>query len=60
MFFVLFVCVWHEGCFVNVCQADHGISPYCHQMSDPSRDEEQVTLLGDEGLRAGGQALKLG
>ncbi|XP_044726479.1 V-type proton ATPase 116 kDa subunit a1 isoform X3 [Chrysoperla carnea] len=30
------------------------------QMADPSREEEQVTLLGEEGLRAGGQALKLG
>lgn len=29
-------------------------------MADPSREEEQVTLLGEEGLRAGGQALKLG
>ncbi|XP_050502378.1 V-type proton ATPase 116 kDa subunit a 1 isoform X2 [Diabrotica virgifera virgifera] len=34
-----------------------GSSP---QMADPSREEEQVTLLGEEGLRAGGQALKLG
>lgn len=30
------------------------------QMADPTREEEQVTLLGEEGLRAGGQALKLG
>ena len=30
------------------------------QMADPNREEEQVTLLGEEGLRAGGQALKLG
>lgn len=30
------------------------------QMADPAREEEQVTLLGEEGLRAGGQALKLG
>ncbi|KAL0129406.1 hypothetical protein PUN28_004238 [Cardiocondyla obscurior] len=30
------------------------------EMADPSREEEQVTLLGEEGLRAGGQALKLG
>lgn len=29
-------------------------------MADPSREEEQVTLLGEEGLMAGGQALKLG
>ncbi|KAF7997553.1 hypothetical protein HCN44_006124 [Aphidius gifuensis] len=30
------------------------------EMADPNREEEQVTLLGEEGLRAGGQALKLG
>uniref|UniRef100_A0A1Y1MG49 V-type proton ATPase subunit a n=2 Tax=Photinus pyralis TaxID=7054 RepID=A0A1Y1MG49_PHOPY len=30
------------------------------QMADSAREEEQVTLLGEEGLRAGGQALKLG
>ncbi|KAL4098432.1 hypothetical protein QTP88_023046 [Uroleucon formosanum] len=30
------------------------------QMADPNREDEQVTLLGEEGLRAGGQALKLG
>ncbi|XP_059052953.1 V-type proton ATPase 116 kDa subunit a 1 isoform X4 [Achroia grisella] len=30
------------------------------EMADPSREEEQVTLLGEEGLMAGGQALKLG
>lgn len=30
------------------------------QMAGPSREDEQVTLLGEEGLRAGGQALKLG
>ncbi|XP_045469138.1 V-type proton ATPase 116 kDa subunit a1 isoform X4 [Harmonia axyridis] len=30
------------------------------EMADPTREEEQVTLLGEEGLRAGGQALKLG
>ncbi|KAK9746563.1 V-type ATPase 116kDa subunit [Popillia japonica] len=30
------------------------------EMADPAREEEQVTLLGEEGLRAGGQALKLG
>jgi len=29
-------------------------------MADPNREDEQVTLLGEEGLRAGGQALKLG
>ncbi|KAF2884736.1 hypothetical protein ILUMI_21462 [Ignelater luminosus] len=30
------------------------------EMADSAREEEQVTLLGEEGLRAGGQALKLG
>ncbi|KAI5723632.1 hypothetical protein M8J76_008843 [Diaphorina citri] len=30
------------------------------EMADPSREDEQVTLLGEEGLRAGGQTLKLG
>ncbi|XP_026468018.1 V-type proton ATPase 116 kDa subunit a isoform X3 [Ctenocephalides felis] len=30
------------------------------EMADPSREEEQVNLLGEEGLRTGGQALKLG
>ena len=40
------------------CQADYG--GVVSQMADPNREEEQVTLLGEEGLRAGGQALKLG
>lgn len=36
-----------------------------HQMADSHREEEQVNLLGDEGIRAGGagaqgQNLKLG
>lgn len=39
------------------CQAERGRSA---QMADSAREEEQVTLLGEEGLRAGGQALKLG
>ncbi|XP_035221323.1 V-type proton ATPase 116 kDa subunit a1-like isoform X2 [Stegodyphus dumicola] len=30
------------------------------EMHDPSMQEESVTLLGEEGLRSGGQALKLG
>nr|CAD7425133.1 unnamed protein product [Timema monikensis] len=30
------------------------------EMNESNREEEQVTLLGEEGLRAGGQALKLG
>lgn len=30
------------------------------QMADPNREDEQVNLLGEEGLRAGGQSLKLG
>ncbi|XP_077483871.1 V-type proton ATPase 116 kDa subunit a 1-like isoform X2 [Amblyomma americanum] len=30
------------------------------EMHDPSAQEEHVMLLGDEGLRAGGQALRLG
>ncbi|XP_055934123.1 V-type proton ATPase 116 kDa subunit a 1-like isoform X2 [Argiope bruennichi] len=30
------------------------------EMHDPSMQEENVTLLGEEGLRSGGQALKLG
>ncbi|CAG7831417.1 unnamed protein product [Allacma fusca] len=30
------------------------------EMADPSREDEQVNLLGEEGLRAGGQSLKLG
>lgn len=40
-------------------QAERGYS-HPSQMADPAREEEQVTLLGEEGLRAGGQALKLG
>ncbi|KAJ8667144.1 hypothetical protein QAD02_008806 [Eretmocerus hayati] len=39
-------------------EAEHG--SVVSQMADPNREEEQVTLLGEEGLRAGGQALKLG
>lgn len=42
-----------------VMQAERGYSQPS-QMADPAREEEQVTLLGEEGLRAGGQALKLG
>ncbi|XP_063218129.1 V-type proton ATPase 116 kDa subunit a 1 isoform X2 [Bacillus rossius redtenbacheri] len=38
-------------------EADQG---YTSQMTDMNREEEQVTLLGEEGMRAGGQALKLG
>lgn len=53
---------------LNNCQAEssrgHGVvrelSRSLSQMADPSREEESVTLLGEEGLRAGGQALKLG
>lgn len=30
------------------------------QMVDPNRVDEQVILLGDEGLNTGGQILKLG
>ena len=52
------------GGLVGCCQAEHGYCypTYCSssQMADPSREEEQVTLLGEEGLRQGGQALKLG
>ncbi|XP_060876989.1 V-type proton ATPase 116 kDa subunit a 1 isoform X5 [Metopolophium dirhodum] len=33
---------------------------FFEEMADPNREDEQVTLLGEEGLRAGGQALKLG
>lgn len=52
---------------LNNCQAEssrgHGVvrelSRSLSQMADP-REEESVTLLGEEGLRAGGQALKLG
>lgn len=47
-----------------ICQAEGFKPKQKHvrrpQMADPSREEEQVTLLGEEGLRAGGQALKLG
>ncbi|XP_039290286.1 V-type proton ATPase 116 kDa subunit a1 isoform X2 [Nilaparvata lugens] len=39
-------------------EADHGVG--CSQMAEPGRDEESVQLLGEEGLRTGGQALKLG
>jgi len=49
---------------VGCCQAEYGYCyptySYSSQMADPSREEEQVTLLGEEGLRQGGQALKLG
>ncbi|KAF4527178.1 hypothetical protein B566_EDAN006104 [Ephemera danica] len=41
-------------------EADYGLSSMSSQMADPSTQDEQVTLLGEEGLRAGGQALKLG
>jgi V-type H+-transporting ATPase subunit a len=42
-----------------VWQADNGLT-ISSQMADPSTQDENVTLLGEEGLRAGGQALKLG
>lgn len=43
---------------MNMChQAERNGSS---QMVDPAREEEQVILLGEEGLWAGGQALKLG
>lgn len=53
---------------LNDCQAESSrgrgvvreLSRSLSQMADPSREEESVTLLGEEGLRAGGQALKLG
>lgn len=42
-------------------QAAQGSLVSYPQMADPSREEEQVQLLGEEGMRAGGQAaLKLG
>ncbi|XP_075231792.1 V-type ATPase subunit a family protein Vha100-1 isoform X3 [Lycorma delicatula] len=41
-------------------EADHSLGGCCPQMADSGREEEQITLLGEEGLRAGGQALKLG
>ena len=31
-----------------------------HQMSEANRDDENAQLLGDEGLQAAGQSLKLG
>lgn len=58
------VCSNKKGGWVGCCcQAEYGCYPTYYsssQMADPSREEEQVTLLGEEGLRAGGQALKLG
>ena len=43
------------------CQVDQTESYHSAQMTDPSREEEHVSLLGEEGLRAGGQlSLKLG
>lgn len=54
---------------VDVLELSIELEAMCHQaerdasgvqMADPAREEEQVTLLGEEGLRAGGQALKLG
>uniref|UniRef100_A0A1B6E585 V-type proton ATPase subunit a n=2 Tax=Clastoptera arizonana TaxID=38151 RepID=A0A1B6E585_9HEMI len=40
-------------------EADVGLA-VCPRMSNSSRDEDQILLLGEEGLRAGGQSLKLG
>ena len=43
------------------CQVDQRESYRSTQMTDHIREEEHVTLLGEEGLRAGGlQSLKLG
>lgn len=51
VFFLVWVC----------CQDYEGDSNHYAQMTDPSREEEHVSLLGEEGLRAGGQqSLKLG
>ncbi|KAG1654256.1 V-type proton ATPase subunit a isoform 1 [Nymphon striatum] len=47
----------HHGLFDQAEFAEfHRVS----QMHDPSMQEETVNLLGEEGLRAGGQAMKLG
>lgn len=43
---------------MNLCR--QAVQTGSSQMADPAREEEQVTLLGEEGLMAGGQALKLG
>jgi len=51
------VCV----CVCMCCQTEQQMgTAVASQMADPNREDEQVTLLGEEGLRAGGQALKLG
>lgn len=51
------VCV----CVCMCCQTEQKMgTAVASQMADPNREDEQVTLLGEEGLRAGGQALKLG
>jgi len=48
-------------CVCMCCQTEQQMgTAVASQMADPNREDEQVTLLGEEGLRAGGQALKLG
>uniref|UniRef100_A0A2S2R0Q2 V-type proton ATPase subunit a n=1 Tax=Sipha flava TaxID=143950 RepID=A0A2S2R0Q2_9HEMI len=55
----LCVCVCVRVCMC--CQTEQQMgTAVASQMADPNREDEQVTLLGEEGLRAGGQALKLG
>lgn len=55
------VCVCACACVCVCCQTEQQMgTAVASQMADPNREDEQVTLLGEEGLRAGGQALKLG
>lgn len=57
--YVVPVCV--RLCVCMCCQTEQQMgTAVASQMADPNREDEQVTLLGEEGLRAGGQALKLG
>lgn len=56
---------WFDACLLSTRDIDpiltfRHFGACVHKMADPSREEEQVTLLGEEGLMAGGQALKLG
>lgn len=54
-----YACVRVRVCMC--CQTEQQMgTAVASQMADPNREDEQVTLLGEEGLRAGGQALKLG
>jgi len=59
--YVIPVCVFVVYVCVGEWTVNHKVSPIPIQMQDSGMQDENIQLLGDEGLRAGGQqAMKLG